>query len=185
MKKRNYIFILLVLVLSSCSDYLDIVPDKTQELELLFQRKDAAYKALATCYQYLPQQDGVYSTHSFASDELTTPIPQETPGVELMRGKQSTSNPLLGYWSGYYAHGRSQESLWRGIRDCNTFIDNIDLVQDMSEDEKAEWKAEVTFLKAYYHFLLLSQYGPIPIVDENLAISADVEEVRVKRAELK
>lgn len=180
--KIKYILpLLLTIALSGCSKFLDIVPDKTQEIELLFQRKDAAYTALATCYHYLPQQDGVYSTHAFASDELTTPIQQETPGVELMRGKQSTSNPLLAYWSGYQANGRSQESLYKGIRDCNTFIENIHLVQDMSDDEKKEWKAEVIFLKAYYHFLLLTQYGPIPIVDKNLAISADVDEVRVKR----
>ncbi len=179
---NKYIFLIILLVVfTSCSEYLDIVPDKTQEIELLFERKEAAYKALSTCYHYLPQQDGVYSTHAFASDELTTPIPQETPGVELMRGKQSTSNPLLSFWSGYYAHGRSQESLFRALRDCNTFIENIDLVRDMDENEKKQWKAEVIFLKAYYHFLLLQQFGPIPIVDENLPISAGVEEVRVKR----
>lgn len=180
--KIKYILpLLLTIALSGCSKFLDIVPDKTQEIELLFQRKDAAYTALATCYHYLPQQDGVYSTHAFASDELTTPIQQETPGVELMRGKQSASDPLLAYWSGYQANGRNQESLYKGIRDCNTFIENIHLVQDMSDDEKNEWKAEVVFLKAYYHFLLLTQYGPIPIVDKNLAISADVDEVRVNR----
>ncbi len=175
------ILIVILIGASSCSDFLDIVPDKTQEIELLFQRKDAAYKALATCYHYLPQMDGVYSTHVFASDEVTTPIPQETPGVELMRGKQSASDPLLGYWSGYYAHGRSQGSLYQAIRDCNTFIENIDLVQDMRADEIIEWKSEVTFLKVYYHFLLLTQFGPIPIVDENLPISADVDQVRVNR----
>ena len=50
--------VLLAGLATSCDSYLDIVPDKTQELELLFERKDAAYKALATCYQYLPQDDG-------------------------------------------------------------------------------------------------------------------------------
>nr|WP_320154016.1 RagB/SusD family nutrient uptake outer membrane protein [uncultured Draconibacterium sp.] len=179
---KKYLFVIPILALiTACSDYLDIVPDKTQEIDLLFERKEAAYKALSTCYHYLPQQDGVYSTHAFASDALTTPIAQETPGVELMRGKQSASNPLLGFWSGYYAHGRSQESLFKAIRDCNTLIDNIDLVKDMNDTEKKEWKAEAVFLKAYYHFLLLKQYGPIPIVDENLPISASVEAVRVKR----
>lgn len=179
---KKYLLVIPVLAfITACSDYLDIVPDKTQEIDLLFERKEAAYKALSTCYHYLPQQDGVYSTHVFASDALTTPIAQETPGVELMRGKQSASDPLLGFWSGYYAHGRSQESLFKAIRDCNTLIDNIDMVKDMNETEKEQWKAEAVFLKAYYHFLLLKQYGPIPIVDENLPISASVEEVRVKR----
>lgn len=174
-------FTAILFLATSCDSYLDIVPDKTQELELLFERKDAAYKALATCYQYLPQEDGVYTSYVFASDEVTTPIAQETPGVEMMRGKQSASDPLMGLWAGHFAFGRSQESAFRAIRNCNIFIDNVDQVLDMSDEEKARWKAEVRFLKAYYHFLLLRQYGSIPIVDKNLPISADVEEVRVNQ----
>ncbi|HYW96196.1 MAG TPA: RagB/SusD family nutrient uptake outer membrane protein [Bacteroidales bacterium] len=180
---RNKItaLILLTLVTVSCDRYLDIVPDKTQEVSLLFQRQEAAYKALVTCYHYLPMDDAVYSTYAFASDMLTTPVEQETPGVEMMRGKQSTSDPLMGYWAGHYANGRSQESLFRAIRDCNIFIDHIGEVMDMTDQEKATWKAEAIFLKAYYHFLLLRQYGPVPIVDHNLAIDASEDAVRVRR----
>ena len=36
--------------------------------------------------------------------------------------------------------------------------------------EMNSWAAEAKFLKAYYHFLLFTYYGPIPIVDENLPI---------------
>ena len=180
--KFTYVVLSALLIsLAGCGEYLDIVPDKTQQVDLLFERKEAAYTALATCYHYLPQTDGVYASYMFASDEVTTPIQQETPGVELMRGKQSTSNPLMGFWSGHYAHGRSQESLFIGIRDCNILIENIDNVVDMSEEEKAAWSAEASFLKAYYHFLLVRQYGPIPIIDKNIPISADVEDVRVSR----
>lgn len=171
----------LLLSFFACDSYLDIVPDKTQQIDLLFERKEAAYTALSTCYHYLPQNDAVYSTYVFASDEVTTPNQQETPGVELMRGKQSATNPIMGLWSGHYAHGKSQESVFMGIRDCNILIDNIDQVIDMGEEEKATWKAEASFLKAYYHFLLLRQYGPVPIIDKNLPISADVEQVRVSR----
>lgn len=181
--KNTTIFYLLftVFFLSSCSDYLNIIPDKAQEIELMFERKEAAYKALATCYHYLPQEDGVYSTYAFASDELTTPIAKETPGVEMMRGKQNADNPLMGLWHDTYPYGRMQESLFKAIRACNIFIENIDLVKDMKTEEKETWKAEAIFLKAYYHFLLFRQYGPIPIIDENLPITASVEEVRIKR----
>ena len=67
MKKLNIIWaIVLLFTLNSCADYLDIVPDKSQEIELMFERKEAAYRALANCYFYLPQEDGVYSTSPFA-----------------------------------------------------------------------------------------------------------------------
>lgn len=51
----------------------------------------------------------------------------------------------------------------------------------MEEYEKQLWTSEVKFLKAYYHFFLMRLYGPIPIIRENLPISASVDEVRVYR----
>ena len=178
MKDIRFIIILVVGCLSSCSDYLDVVPDKTQEISLMFERRETAIKALASCYHFLPELDGVYSNYSFASDEMTTPVAKSTPGVNIMRGKQNVAESILGYWTDYDGQG----SLYKGIRYCNTFIENIDEVNDMTALEKTQWKAEAIFLKAYYHFLLMSQYGPIPIADVNLPIDAGVNEVRVKRS---
>ena len=176
--KRNILYILVFsLTLSSCDEYLDIVPDQTQELDLLFDREESAYNALATCYSYLPKNDDLYSSYVTATDALTTPVAKETAGIRLMKGLQSASNPLMSYWSGYERHG----SLWRGIRSCNILIENMDNVVDMTQEEKDSWKAEAQFLKAYYHFTLLKYYGPIPITDINLPISANDQEVRVKR----
>src|SRR5690606_37515364 len=71
--------------------------------------------------------------------------------------------------------------LYEGIRDCNIFLDNIGIVPDMDQAEKDIWIAEVKVLKAYYHFYLFRLYGPIPLIRENLPISAGVEEVQIKR----
>ena len=184
MKVKNIIQVLLIgllLVGSGCKDYLDIVPDKIQELDLLFERKEEAYTALATCYHYLPKYDAIFSTYMMASDEVTAPTAHNVQGINMMRGSQNTTNPILSLWSGYEATGAWVESFYRGIRDCNILIENIDNVLDMPDDEKAQWAAEAEFLKAYYHFMLVATYGPIPIVDVNLPISASVDEVRVKR----
>jgi hypothetical protein len=181
--KNNYIAILLgsIFLFTSCEEYLDIVPDGTQELSLLFNRKETAYKALANTYSYLPQNDGTYASYVLASDEVAVPVAKEPNAIKLMKGQQNVSSPLMGYWSGFSANGRGQGSLWEGIRSANTLVQNIDLVVDMTQEEKNQWKAEVNFLKAYYHFLLVSNYGPIPIVDENLSIDASDQEVRLDR----
>lgn len=180
--KNNFKTILLgsFLLCLSCEDYLDIVPDGTQELSLLFNRKETAYNALANSYSYLPQNDDTYLSYVLASDEVAVPIAKETNAIKLMKGQQNVSSPLMGYWFGF-SGGGNQGSLWEGIRSCNTLIENIDLVVDMTQEEKNQWKAEAKFLKAYYHFLLVSNYGPIPIVDVNLPISAPDEAVRVDR----
>lgn len=181
--KNKFLAVILcsVALFISCEEYLDIVPDGTQELRLLFNRKETAYNALANCYSYLPQNDGTYASYVLASDELAVPVPKEPNAIKLMKGQQNVSSPLMGYWSGFSAIGRGQGSLWEGIRSCNTLIDNIDLVVDMKQSEKNQWKAEAKFLKAYFHFLLVSNYGPIPIVDVNLPISASDEAVRLQR----
>lgn len=172
---------MLLLVASGCSDYLDIVPDKTQQVELLFESREKAYTSLATCYHYLPKFDVPFSSYVFASDELTEPTDHNVNGLDLMRGKQNTNEPLMSYWSGYNDGDSEQESLFRAIRDCNILIENIHNVMNMPITEKDQWSAEAQFLKAYYHFLLVANYGPIPIIDINLPISASVEEVRVPR----
>ena len=171
------IILIALLFTMSCDDYLDIVPDQTQQIDLLFERREVAYTALATCYAYLPKNDGVYTTFMTMSDEVTTPIAKETDGIRIMKGQQSASSPKFGLWSGW----QDQGSLWEGIRHCNILIENIYNVVDMTEEEMNMWAAEAKFLKAYYHFLLFTYYGPIPIVDINLPISASDNAVRVKR----
>ena len=171
------IILIALLFTMSCDDYLDIVPDQTQQIDLLFERREVAYTALATCYAYLPKNDGVYTTFMTMSDEVTTPIAKETDGIRIMKGQQTASSPKFGLWSGW----QDQGSLWEGIRHCNILIENIYNVIDMTEEEMNMWAAEAKFLKAYYHFLLFTYYGPIPIVDINLPISASDNAVRVKR----
>lgn len=95
----------------------------------------------------------------------------------IARGEQNVVNPFVNYWDGL----QGALPLFRGIRECNIFLENIDRVPDMNYDEKNKWKSEVKFLKAYFHFWLLRMYGPIPITDENLPISAGVEDVKVQR----
>jgi hypothetical protein len=99
-------------------------------------------------------------------------LPYDGTAFRIARGLQNASSPLVGqYWT----------NLYRAIRDCNIFLENITEVPDVPEWEKLQWISEVKFLKAYYHFYLVRMYGPIPIVRENLPITATPEEVKVSR----
>ncbi|MCW3119219.1 MAG: starch-binding protein, partial [Chitinophagaceae bacterium] len=85
--------------------------------------------------------------------------------------------PLMSFWNG----SNGAQNMFKAIRDCNIFLENINRVADMDQFEKDQWSAEVRFLKAYYHWWLLRMYGPIPIVDTNLPIDASQEAVQVER----
>jgi hypothetical protein len=96
----------------------------------------------------------------------------------LAQGRQSVVSPIINFWNG---ENGAPTNLWRGIRDCNIFLENVDKVVDLSDYEKGRWIAEVKFLKAYYHFYLFRMYGPIPIVDKNIPISGSPDEVKPYR----
>lgn len=159
----------LALLTSGCNDYLDVVPDNTQEITALFNRKEEAYKALATCYHYIPEFDNTYSFLGM-SDEMIMGIDRLTDGKNAVLGKVDADNPIMSYWYGDWGgswseHAPCEVSLFIPLRICNTFLNNIGRVPDMTQSEITRWTSEVKFLKAYYHFLIFSQYGPIPLID--------------------
>src|SRR5690606_18568448 len=54
-------------------------------------------------------------------------------------------------------------------------------VPDMYQDEKDRWVGEAKFLKAYYHFLLIRQYGPVYLLKTNQSVGASIAEGKVYR----
>jgi hypothetical protein len=181
MKTTIKILILSVCVggFASCADYLDIVPDNVATIDYAFRNRTACEKYLFTCYSYLPRQGDIIHDMSMSGGDECWLYPQK-PWVtrQLAQGYQSVTNPLYNFWSG---ENNATSALYRGIRDCNIFLENVDKVYDLQSYEKARWIGEVKFLKAFYHFYLFRMYGPIPIVDVNVPISGTTDEVKPYR----
>lgn len=180
--KKSLLILFLCASSVSCKDYLDVVPDNVATIEYAFRLRSTAERYLFTCYSFLPNSfEPTFSPALMGGDELWLPSYPfrefETDAWEIAMGNQNINAPLLDYWNGGYMGS----DLWRGIRECNIFLENIMTVEAMDEAEKIKWAAEAKFLKAYYHFYLLRMYGPIPIVKQNIPISAESEEVRVQR----
>ncbi|TDQ08133.1 RagB/SusD family nutrient uptake outer membrane protein [Pedobacter metabolipauper] len=178
--------------LSACKkNYLDIVPDNLPTLDNSFTSRVEAEKFLFTCYSFLPREGNPDSNPGFnAGDELwfyKDPIFDffRIDPYLIARGRQNKSAPYMNYWGENSGTGSVSafdgRSLWQGIRDCNIMLENIDRVNDLQPLLRDRWIAEVKFLKAYYHWYLFRMYGPIPVIDENLPVSADPEAVKIKR----
>lgn len=184
MKKTiiSAILALMAVVTTSCS-WLDIVPDDVATMEMVFRTRASAEKMLTTCYSYIPHHASPLRNPGLsAGDEVWNSTDACTyytnrTSFYIAKGNQNSNDPYLNYWSG----GQDGSNLFIALRDCNTFINNVDKVPDMSPSEKGRWKAEVKVLKAYLHFWLLQLYGPIPFVGENIDVSASPEEVKVAR----
>lgn len=170
------LLLLLPFVLPSCN-YLDIVPDNVATIDNAFLMRSEAEKFLFTCYSFLPAEDNLQQDPAFfGGDECWYYAVSNNPW-NIARGSQNVVDPYVDYWTG----SRSGTPCYKAIRDCNIFLANIDKVPDLDDYERDRWVAEVQFLKAFYHWLLLRMYGPIPIVDKNLPISSSTEKVKTAR----
>ena len=179
-------FILLLLItagMSSCKkSYLDVVPDNVATIDNAFANRNEAEKYLFTCYSYLPQEGHPDKNPAFSGgDEAWTYWPMTEDffyldPYNIARGNQNRADPYMNYWDGF-----DGKSLWQGIRACNIFLENVDKVVDLQPYVKARWVGEAKFLKAYFHWYLFRMYGPIPIMDKNLDITAPPEAVKVPR----
>ncbi|SEW51636.1 RagB/SusD family nutrient uptake outer membrane protein [Chitinophaga arvensicola] len=165
---------LVLLCTSSCRKFLDVVPDNVATIDNAFTMRAEAEKYLFTCYSYLPFASDISSNPAIAAgDEFWMVRPYSTGESpwQIALGYQNANNVYLSQWSAYF----------RALRDCNIFLDNIHKVVDMRQPEKDRWIAEVKFLKAYYHWILLRQYGPIPVIRYNLPISSTAEQTKIPR----
>ncbi|NII27689.1 RagB/SusD family nutrient uptake outer membrane protein [Pseudoflavitalea sp. X16] len=172
-----------ILAIQACKKgYLDIVPDNVATIDNAFANSIEAEKYLYTCYTYLPQEGHPDKNPAFSGgDEAWTYWPMTEDyffldPYNIARGNQNRSNPYMDYW-----HGFDNKTLWQGIRTCNIFLENIDKVADLQPYIKERWIAEAKFLKAYYHWYLFRMYGPIPVVDKNLPVTAAPEDIKVYR----
>ncbi|MCH5598408.1 RagB/SusD family nutrient uptake outer membrane protein [Niabella ginsengisoli] len=60
--------------------------------------------------------------------------------------------------------GRQWEALYTGVERANMLLDHIDnAIGSVSQEKINEVRGQALFMRAYYHFLLADQYGPIPL----------------------
>jgi hypothetical protein len=174
----------LLFMFAACADYLDIMPDNVATMEHAFSNRNVTNKFLFSCYNYMPNPVSLTENPALVGgdenwwclDEWVWGLQYRTTNAAyLAQGLQNANDPYLNYWDG----ARNGKNLFIGIRDCNIFLENIHVPTDIEEDERSQWTSEVKVLKAYFHFYLLRNYGPIPVTRENIPV--DVSEVSVYR----
>lgn len=176
MKKKIFTILAVVsLAVSSCN-YLDIVPDDTPRMEDAFRNEQTTEGFLYSCYSYIPRYNDARTNFSWLmSNETVASYHWGTQWFSFLKIQQSEYTavaPVLDIW----------ENCYKGIRQCHQFLDNVDKALPISisaeefEQKKKLWKAEANFLLAYYHYVLLQNYGPIVIVDKMIPTDAKGEE---------
>ena len=171
----------------SC-DFLDVVPDNTPTMDHAFRTRTEAQSYLYGLLGGMPEVGNPLADLALlGSDELYT-LENTYTGLQLtlgriLRGEQGPVNPWANYWTSQQSSwdARGGKATWTTISDCNVFLENIHLPYDLLDEERDQWKCEALFVKAYLHFWLFRQYGPIPLIRENLSINTSAGDIRLYR----
>lgn len=194
MKYKILTIILLTGFLFGCEDYLDLVPEKDIETtESIFEKRNTALNFFKGNYARACEGHGDFGGDPAmcGADEFITGQYLRTAGREkpdyitsfkIAEGLQNSSIPFLPEWGMNTGVLEMYANTYYTIRNCNIFLDNVDRVYDMSDEEKARFKAESNALKAFYYFQLVKRYGPIVLVPSNFSVSDDIEVIRQPRS---
>ena len=162
--KRKYILLSAVfgfgLGLTSCADKLDAdryFKDR-MTLEEVFSNEDYSEQWLANAYSHL---DGVnadvsskgHTMYCFADDMY---FGDRDDKYKKWKNGEYDEGWEQGVWGECYA----------GIYQASVFIYNIDQNESFTQEERADMKAQARFVRAYYYWLLLRKYGPVPLLPE-------------------
>ncbi len=154
--------ILLLFVTNACDDVLDQVPSDKISIDRILKKntvegfRNNSYNHLNNTFinYHAGQLLEAYTDDAFRAGTAT---PFEWHNGQLSPEQNMFASVM---WNQY----------WQGIRKSNLaikYLPQSQVPKDLiSDQELNRWYDEVKILRAWYHFLIIKNFGPIPFVDE-------------------
>lgn len=179
MKKISLFILIFGLILGGCKNSLDINPYDFPLPENFYSNKKEINYALTGIYSTL-KDNALYANNMLGRMGLD---------ADQAYNRNSNDANSIGDFSVSTADIKVQ-SFWRilysGINRANTLLANIDKPQDLKADERAVIEGETLFLRSYFYFLLVSNFGDVPLILEpiNTASSQAHQAARTPKVEV-
>ncbi|RZF58315.1 RagB/SusD family nutrient uptake outer membrane protein [Sphingobacterium corticibacterium] len=168
-KVKYSVLAVAAIIFTSCvGSLLDKQPLTSIASENFWTTSNDAYLALAGVYSKSTTWTSSEQICAFDANS-DNGINRKPNAAFLTYGNLNTStSEIKSYWNGSY----------REIAAANFFLENIDQVSELDDEEKNQLKAEVRFLRAFTYFNLYSYWGDVPLVtkllDQNEANTVSV-----------
>jgi starch-binding outer membrane protein, SusD/RagB family len=179
MKKiSNYIIILAAILVVSCAKVLDVNPTASIASSVAIQDKAGVEKAIAGSYDAL-QLAGLYGRNRVILGDLAADNLEWTGTsmdyAQVDNDDVPIDNGIIdGMWSGAYD----------GINRVNNVLAALPGIGDISDAERSQYEGECFFLRALFHFNLLTYFGGVPIKTEPTLDVNNIDQARNSEAEV-
>jgi hypothetical protein len=161
MKTLRYTIIASALMLGSCQDLLETVPNDRISTDIFWRtEKDATLGANAV-YTHMVESASHYISWDGMTDIGYTHLPQ-SPESFILQGQFDALNKRV--YDDY-------TSLYSGVRAANVFLLNVDNVETTNTALIQRLKGEVRTLRAYFYSRLAMLYGDVPLFTEDLDLA--------------
>ncbi|MFT3902402.1 MAG: RagB/SusD family nutrient uptake outer membrane protein [Niabella sp.] len=154
----------MAFLLTACSRFLDKMPDDQKTMDMVWKRQKETEAYLYNIYSQLPNEDNKWEGIPWIGGADETDMVWERYLTASMNvGSWSPTNMLYDPWGNYY----------KAIRSSFVFENNVDKCYELTDALKKQYKAEVKFLRGYYYWLLLRQYGPVILITQESKLDDD------------
>lgn len=175
--KKIYLSIVLTMgMLFSCDSLLDIEPEFTQDAENFFNTPEDYERALVGAYDLMQTSYFSIWIGEIASDNSIA-------GGESVNDSQGLHEIQNMTHGGVNTELRNiMRFNYAGIARANYIFEFKDKINFEGKDQIL---AQASFLRAYYHFVLVTYFGDIPLVlDKRLALSEVTASIRTPKVQV-
>lgn len=147
-------------------------------MDSVFMNKENTLKYLAGVYNYLPD-DG----NPLSSGSPWIPVADESICVY----READGKAYFNYFSNdnmsaYDKYFQKWAPYYEGIRNASVFLQRVSECEELTPVQLRELMGEAYFLRAYFYFELMKEYGPVPIAPlDGFSLDTPMEDLLVAR----
>lgn len=155
--KSSVAMLLLISTVGCSSDFLDRINPNLPVEETFWKLESDALGAMATIYS--PIRDQMYGYYGGFTGWHTM---NRADDVWFFTGEEAFSWDYHNYLNSAGTAESDFGRVYTGVSRANEFLKNISRVE-MDENRKNQMIGEASFLRGMYYFLLVSNYGDVPL----------------------
>ncbi|SMD13239.1 RagB/SusD family nutrient uptake outer membrane protein [Pedobacter nyackensis] len=154
---------LSLMTVTGCKKFLEKQPDDMKTDAMIWSSRKETEAFLYNVYSQIPAAN-LYQDDPWlgCSDE-----------IDLTWNVYNTYNINLGNWNSNSGFYNKWPNYYKAIRASFIFENNVDKNPELSAQLKAQYKGEVKFLRGYYYWLLIKQYGPAVLIKKEMPLDTD------------